>query len=77
MGIARAGLIFAAAAWSAAATAQPGNKDKLPLGVEHFACGSFALILRLSPILRFSRRLRDNWDKWRAVFFTQIAQGSV
>lgn len=46
MGIARVGLICAAGAWSAAAIAQPANRDKLPLGVEHFACGSFAFTVK-------------------------------
>ena len=32
--------------WNAAAMAQSANQDRLPPGVDHFACGSFAFTLK-------------------------------
>lgn len=46
MRMARFAAISAFVMWSAPVMAQPASTDKLPPGVEHFACGSFAFTLK-------------------------------
>lgn len=46
MRVAKGGIIFGVIIWSAASMAQAGMKDALPLGVEHFSCGSFVFTVK-------------------------------